>query len=357
MSKILFTGGGTAGHVTPNVALIRSLHETDPEHEISYIGSFEGIEKQIIEKLPYVTYYGIHSGKLRRYFSLENVKDFFRVLKGMKDAKKTVKKIGPDVLFSKGGYVSVPVVRACAKNKIPVICHESDITPGLANKMSSKYATCVCTTFPDTVSEIPGGKGLFTGTPIRKELFEGDAERARAELGFDNKPVILIMGGSIGSAVINEAIRTNLKEITDKFNVIHLCGKGKLSDDEAVTLNTSYRQFEFVSEQLPDYLALCDIIVSRAGANAIHEFLAINKPMLLIPLPLTASRGDQILNAASFEKRGYAAVLEEEKITPETLMKAISDLFDARAEYTERMKNAESVDGTEKILELIKSKL
>ena len=348
MKKIVMTGGGTAGHVTPNVALIKSLHSSDPDIKISYVGSFNGIEKQIIEKIPYVTYYGIHSGKLRRYF---------RVLKGMGDAKKIVKQIKPDILFSKGGYVSVPVVRACGKRKIPVICHESDITPGLANKMSSKYATCVCTTFPDTVKEIPGGKGLYTGTPIRKELFEGDKEKARTELGFDGKPVILIMGGSIGAAAINEAVRNNLTALTEQFNIIHLCGKGKLSEDPSVTGNTSYRQFEFVSDPLPDYLALCDIIVSRAGANAIHEFLALKKPMLLIPLPLTASRGDQILNAESFEKRGFAAVLDESSITPDTFVKAVLDLYGSKGEYTEKMRNEENIDGTDKIIGLIKERI
>lgn len=354
MQKIMFTGGGTAGHTTPNVALIKVLHQDCPDAEISYVGSFEGIEKQIIGELPYVKYYGIHSGKLRRYPSMENIKDAFRVLKGMKDAKKVVKQIAPDVLFSKGGYVSVPVVRACAKKKIPVICHESDITPGLANKISSKYATAVCTTFPDTVDKIPGGKGVFTGTPIREELFRGNAAKAKEELGFDDKPVIMIMGGSIGSAAINEAIRANIVAITEKFNIIHLCGKGKLSEDPAITGNPSYRQFEFVSEPLPDYLALTDMIVSRAGANAIHEFLALKKPMLLIPLPLTASRGDQILNAESFKERGYAAVLEEEKITAETLTGAIFELYDNRAEYAGKMESADNVDGTMKIVDMIK---
>ena len=354
MAKVLFTGGGTAGHVTPNVALIKKLHEQLPEVEISYIGSFEGIEKQIIEALPYVSYTGIHSGKLRRYFSWENVKDFFRVIKGMSDAKKAVKKIRPDVLFSKGGYVSVPVVRACSKKKIPVICHESDITPGLANKMSAKYATAICTTFPDAAPLIPGGKGVHTGTPIRRELFSGDAGKARKELGFDEKPVILVMGGSIGSAAINSAIRDNIKELTGKFNIIHLCGKGKLTEDPELISNPSYRQFEFVTDPLPDYLNLCDILVSRAGANAIHEFLALKKPMLLIPLPLTASRGDQILNAKSFEERGFAKVLEEEKITPETLKESILYVYENREKYIAEMDKAENVDGTDIILDMIK---
>ena len=357
MAKILFTGGGTAGHVTPNVALINRLHAELPDAEIHYVGSISGIEKDIIARLPFVEYHSIHSGKLRRYFSWENVKDFFRVLKGMGDARKLVKKLKPDVLFSKGGYVSVPVVRACGKRKIPVLSHESDITPGLANKMSARYATHVCTTFPDTVDKIPKNKGIHTGTPIRKELFAGNADKARAELGFDDKPVILVMGGSIGAASINTAVRDNLEALTARFNIIHLCGKGKLSEEPAHVANTSYRQFEFVSDPLPDYLALAELIISRAGANAIHEFLALKKPMLLIPLPLSASRGDQILNAESFQKRGFARVLEEEKITAESFVAAVNGLYDARGEYIDAMDHADSIDGTEKICEMIKSYL
>ncbi len=357
MSHILFTGGGTAGHVTPNIAIIRKLHADMPELRISYAGSFEGIEKQIVSSLPYVDYYGIHSGKLRRYFSLENLKDFFRVVKGMRDARKLVKKLKPDVLFSKGGYVSVPVVRACGKMKIPVLSHESDITPGLANRMSAKYALKVCTTFPDTVPEIPKGKGVHTGTPIRSELFSGNAAAAAGKLGFDAKPVIMVMGGSIGAASINTAVREALASLTGRFNIIHLCGKGKLTEDGAALGNGSYRQFEFVSDELPDYLALSDVIISRAGANAIHEFLALKKPMLLIPLPLTASRGDQILNAASFKKRGFAEVLEEEKLTAETLSEAVNALYDDREKYISAMEDAPSVDGTEKICEMIKEYL
>ena len=357
MAKILFTGGGTAGHVTPNVALINRLHAELPDAEIHYVGSINGIEKDIIAKLPFVEYHAIHSGKLRRYFSLENVKDAFRVLKGMGDARKLVKKLKPDVLFSKGGYVSVPVVRACGKRKIPVLSHESDITPGLANKMSARYATNVCTTFPDTVDKIPKNKGIHTGTPIRRELFAGNAEKARAELGFDSKPVVLVMGGSIGAASINTAVRDNLKALTARFNIIHLCGKGKLSEEPAHVADPSYRQFEFVSDPLPDYLALAELIISRAGANAIHEFLALKKPMLLIPLPLSASRGDQILNAESFRKRGFAAVLEEEKITPESFVSAVNDLYDGRETYIDAMAHADSIDGTAKICEMIKSYL
>jgi UDP-N-acetylglucosamine--N-acetylmuramyl-(pentapeptide) pyrophosphoryl-undecaprenol N-acetylglucosamine transferase len=220
--------------------------------------------------------------------------------------------------------------------------------------MSAKYDTAVCTTFPDAAPLIPGGKGVHTGTPIRRELFSGDAGKARKELGFDGKPVILVMGGSIGSAAINSAIRDNIKELTGKFNIIHLCGKGKLTEDPELISNPSYRQFEFVTDPLPDYLNLCDILVSRAGANAIHEFLALKKPMLLIPLPLTASRGDQILNAKSFEERGFAKVLEEEKITPETLKESILYVYENREKYIAEMDKAENVDGTDIMLDMIK---
>ena len=353
MLKILFTGGGTAGHVTPNVALINRIKELRPDAEIYYVGSEKGIENDIIGKLPDVKYYAIPTGKMRRYLSIENLKDIFRVQKGYRHAKKLVKEIQPDVLFSKGGYVAVPVVAAAGRKKVPVLSHESDITPGLANMISLRHAKKVCTTFPDTLKRIPGKRGIFTGTPIRKELYAGSETRAKELLSFDDKPVILVMGGSIGSVAINNAIRNNLKKLTEKYNIIHLCGKGRLSEEPEHISNPSYRQFEFVSEELPDYLALADIIVSRSGANAIHEFLALKKPMLLIPLPSSASRGDQLLNAESFRQRGIARVLQEENINEETLSAAVDELYASREELIENMSREANIDGTEKIANLI----
>ncbi len=352
MAKIVFTGGGTAGHVTPNLALMARIKELAPDTEFHYIGSETGIEKEILARYPDVTFHTIRTGKFRRYLSVKNLTDPFRVLAGCKDAKKIMKALKPDAVFSKGGFVAVPVVYAAGKCQVPVISHESDITPGLANKLSARYADRICVTFPDTVNHLPKNKGHFTGTPIRQALFQGNGDRARAALGFDLKPVLVIMGGSIGSVAINNAVRANLTALTATYNIIHLCGKNNLSRDPACTENPAYRQFEFVSDELPDYLALADGILSRAGSNAIHEFLALKKPMLLIPLPLTASRGDQILNAQSFEARGFARVLEEEKITPETLPAAIHDLFDKRADMKRAM-DAEQTDGTDTIAKMI----
>lgn len=350
MAKIVFTGGGTAGHVTPNIALMNRIRELYPDTEFHYIGSNDGIEKDIIAGYPDVTFHTIRTGKFRRYFSLKNFTDPFRVLAGCGDAKRLMKMLKPDAVFSKGGFVAVPVVYAAGKCKVPVLSHESDITPGLANKLSARYADKICVTFPDTLNNLPANKGCFTGTPIRKELFSGNGDRARHALGFDLKPVLLIMGGSAGSVAINNAIRGNLEALTAQFNIIHLCGKGKMDGNLD---NKSYRQFEFVSHELPDYLALADIIISRAGSNAIHEFLALKKPMLLIPLPLSASRGDQILNAKSFEARGFASVLNEEDVTQETLLAAIHSVSDRKMDMIAAMGSAENTDGTEAVCRMI----
>ena len=352
--SVVFTGGGTAGHVTPNLALIPLVREKckNVDLDVHYIGSENGIEKEILAKYDNVTYHSIRTGKLRRYFSWQNFSDPFRVIGGYFDAKKLMKKIRPAIVFSKGGFVSVPVAAAAHAYKIPVIAHESDLTPGLANKISARFATKICTTFPDTLEYLPKGVGVCTGSPIRPELFDGNAERARARYGFDGKPVILSMGGSLGSVVLNKALRENLPELTKKYNIIHLCGKGNI-DDKCEKYANSYKQFEFISDELPDALALSAFIVSRAGSNAIHEFLALHKPMLLIPLSAAASRGDQILNAQSFEKRGFAIVLKEENITPSTFLHAISFVEKDKEKMTESMENYENSNGANIIAEMI----
>ena len=353
--SIVFTGGGTAGHVTPNLAIIPLIRERikNLELDVHYIGSETGIEKEMIEKYPDITYHSVRTGKLRRYFSWQNFTDPFRVIGGYFDAKKLMKKIRPAVVFSKGGFVSVPVAAAAHAYKIPVIAHESDLTPGLANKLSARYATKICTTFPDTLDYLPKGVGVCTGSPIRPELFDGNASRARSLYGFDSKPVILSMGGSLGSAVLNKALRENLPELVKKYNIIHLCGKGNI-DEACEKFSSSYKQFEFISEELPDALALADFIVSRAGSNAIHEFLALHKPMLLIPLSAAASRGDQILNARSFERQGFSIVIEEETLTNELLLESVQKLYKERDAYISAMKNSSMQDSIKTIIGLIK---
>lgn len=360
MKKIVLTGGGTAGHVTPNLSLLPYLREA--QFEIHYIGSRNGIEKEIISKETDVTYHAIRTGKLRRYFSWKNFTDPFRVIAGYGDAKKCMKEIKPDVVFSKGGFVSVPVAAAAHKYQIPVISHESDITPGLANRIAKRFATKICLTFPDGLQQIPPPLGVYTGSPIRESLYQGDAERARRRLSFDRKPVILVMGGSLGSKVINQALRANLESLCSQYNIIHLCGKKNLvtlPESASDFVRRSYAQFEFVSEELSDFLACADLIVSRAGSNAIHEFLALHKPMLLIPLSLEASRGDQILNAESFEKRGFAIVLREENLTPESFRHGIDYLAREQIAIRAAMSKENELhgNGTAKIMEMIQSVL
>ena len=333
MKRIVLTGGGTAGHVTPNIALLPKLKELG--YDVHYIGSYNGIEKTLIEDCQ-IPYYGISSGKLRRYFDLKNFSDPFKVLKGFSEAAKLLKNLKPDVVFSKGGFVSVPVVLAAKQQRIPVVIHESDMTPGLANKLSIPAASKVCCNFPETLDHLPKGKAVLSGSPIREELLTGSREKALKFTGLTGtKPVLLIIGGSLGSVVVNEAVRGILPKLLKKFEIIHLCGKGKL--DQTLTAMNGYVQYEYISDELKDLFALCDIVISRAGANSICEFLALRKPALLVPLSAAASRGDQILNANSFKKQGYAAVLEEEALNGDSLYDALSELWDNKDAYIEAM--------------------
>lgn len=351
MKKIVLTGGGTAGHVTPNIALIPRLRELG--YDISYIGSYDGIEKKLIADFN-IPYYGISTGKFRRYFDLKNFTDPFRVIKGIGDAKKALKKINPDIVFSKGGFVSVPVVRAAKSLHIPVICHESDMTPGLANKLCIPAATKVCCNFPETVSEIRDGKGILTGTPIRAELLAGSREKGLAFAGLSgDKPVIIVIGGSLGAVAVNNAVRAALPELLGTYDIIHLCGKGKL--DESLKGTEGYRQYEYIKEELPDLFAAADVAISRAGANAICELLALKKPNLLIPLSAKASRGDQILNAHSFEKQGFSIVIEEEDLTTEKLVAAVNELYTDKDKYITAMESSKNTDAIGIITNLIET--
>ena len=351
MKHIVFTGGGTAGHVTPNIALFPAVKEAG--YEISYIGSMEGIEKELITGLG-VTYYGIASGKFRRYFSWKNFTDPFRVVKGFFQAKKLLKKIKPNIVFSKGGFVSVPVVMAAKKCKIPCIIHESDITPGLANRLAIPSATKVCANFPETLNYLPKEKAVLTGSPIRKELFSGNKIKGLDFCGFTaNKPVLLVIGGSTGAASVNNAVRDLLPTLLQQFQIIHLCGKGKT--DEAFNNREGYVQFEYIDKELKDLFAAADLIVSRAGANAICELLALKKPNILIPLSAAASRGDQILNAESFERQGFSFVLKEENVTNETLLAAVNEVYANREKYVAAMNESKLNSAIETITEMVKT--
>lgn len=344
--KIILTGGGTAGHVTPNIALIPALEKRG--FEIYYIGSHSGIERGLIS-LCGIPYHGISSGKLRRYFDFKNITDLFRIVKGLADAYKLLRRLKPDIVFSKGGFVVVPVAYAAKLLGIPVVIHESDITPGLATKLVMPFAKVVCTSFPETLQYVPEGKGTLTGSPIRTSLYSGNRREGLKLSGIDylpSKPVLLVTGGSLGSVVINKHIFELLPKLLPRFHVIHLCGKGNITEDAS----PGYAPFEYAQEEMPHLLAAADMVIGRAGANTIFELLALGKPNLLIPLSKNASRGDQILNAASFERQGYSIVLQEEEMDAGTLHESILTLYANRNKYISQMKKAGRGNGVKRVM-------
>lgn len=348
MKRIVLTGGGTAGHVTPNIALLPSLKEAG--YEIFYIGSYDGVEKRLIADFG-IEYYGIATGKFRRYFDLKNFSDPFRVLKGYAEAKKILKELKPDVVFSKGGFVSVPVVRAASDLKIPCIIHESDMSPGLANKLCIPVATKVCCNFPETLSKVPSDKAVLTGTPIRAELAKGSAEDGRKLCGFSSdKPVVMVIGGSQGAQSVNEVVREALPNLLKDFQVVHICGKDKM--DNLMLSIPGYKQFEYLKSDLKDVFAMSDIVISRAGANAICELLSLNKPNILVPLSM-GSRGDQILNASSFEGQGFSRVIREEALDPSSLVDAVHEVYMNRASYLDNMTQSGQMNSIKTIMGLI----
>ena len=349
MKKIILTGGGTAGHVTPNLALIPTLRAEG--WEIHYIGTENGIERRLIEAVDGVSYHVVKSGKLRRYFDLKNFTDPFRVIQGAFQATALVKKIKPNIVFSKGGFVSVPVVYGARMAGVPVLLHESDMSPGLANKISAPFAKALCCTFPEAAAAA-GRKGRVTGTPLRSELFSGDRATGIRLFGLDDsRPVLMVVGGSSGAQAINKAVREALGPLTECFQVLHLCGKGNLDPEMEGTKR--YHQYEYLDSEMSHAYACADVLISRAGSNTLCEILALHKPSLLIPYPMEASRGDQILNARSFEQRGLARVLMQEDMTPDTLTSAIIDTYKNRGALIDAMEREPSADGVANVIQLI----
>lgn len=330
--KAMLTGGGTVGHVMLNKLLIPELIERgiDPH----YIGSKKGIEREIIGTTN-IPFHEISSGKLRRYLSFENLKDIFKVLKGVTDAKKVLKKEQPLFVFSKGGFVSVPVVLAAAAKDVPVYIHESDLTPGLANRIASKFATKVFCTFEETTRHFTDAKAEYLGPVLRTELNTGSNETGYEISHFTSQmPVLLIMGGSLGSKKINEFVWSHLSTLCEKYQIIHLTGKGNKNDG---VKHDRYLQLEYVDEDLKHLLAISDIVISRAGSNAIFELLLAKKPMVLIPLGLDQSRGDQIQNAKHFKKHGYAEVIEEDDLNLDNLQNKLTHIDENYSEITIKM--------------------
>ncbi len=343
------TGGGTAGHVTPNIALIAPLQQSG--WDVHYIGTADGIERSLIEPLDGVTYHAVRSGKLRRYLDVKNLTDPFRVVAGAYQSAALIRRLKPDIVFAKGGFVSVPVVYGAALNRVPVLLHESDMTPGLANKLSIPFAKKLLCTFPEA-AKTAGPKGVHVGTPLRAELFTGNRERGLKRFGFDgSRPVLLVTGGSSGAQSINLALRNALPELLKIFHVLHLCGGGNL--DDSLDGARNYCQLEYLTDGMEDAYACADIVVSRAGSNTVCELLALNKPSLLIPYPLTASRGDQVENAKSTEARGLAHVLMQEDMTTEALVKRIQELYKNRGELIDAMEKEQAADGVKNVIQQI----
>ena len=348
--QILLTGGGTAGHVMVNLALIPLLKEAG--YKIDYIGSYDGIEKDLISPIEGVTYHAISTGKYRRYRSIENIKDPFKVLNGIRQSVQLIHKLKPSIIFSKGGFVSVPVLIAAKLTQTPAVIHESDLTPGLANKIAMPFAKKILVTFEETLQYVDEKKAAFIGAVVRPELFEGSKQRACQLLDFNsNDPILLVMGGSTGAKHLNEFIRSQLEVLTKKYQVIHLTGRGLM--DESIN-HPRYHQFDYVKDELNDLLTSADVIVSRAGANAIFEFLALKKPMLLIPLPKRVSRGDQILNASVFEQAGFAKVLDEDELTVTTFFETLTQLEQDTPDMVARMAKRDAKDAIQQVLETIR---
>lgn len=307
LMKIVFTGGGTAGHVTKNKIVIEALKESHPEVEAHYVGLATGKEAELIDE-SLAPFHPISSGKLRRYFSLKTVPDFFRFLRGIAQSYRLLGKIQPKLVFSSGGYVALPVALAAYLRKIPIVTHETDSYPGLANRMIGRVADKIFLGFESAQSHFDLQKVHFTGNPVSPALFEGSRERALEKLGFrPERKTLLVMGGSQGAQQINELIWEILPEVIEEgWQVVHLTGRGKGRDTNARNPGVEhfYRPFEYVKDDYEDFLNAADLVISRAGGNSLAEIAALNKPAVLIPLPLPAAAGDhQRKNALEMAKR------------------------------------------------------
>lgn len=349
--SIVFTGGGTAGHVTPNLALIANLREEG--WTVNYIGSAEGIEKSMITAID-IPFHSINSGKLRRYFSLKNFVDPFRIVAGIIQSFFLFNKLKPDVVFSKGGFVAFPVVVGAWLRRIPVIAHESDMSPGLANKLSFPFVNKICLTFDAAKKHFKQQDKIeVTGTPIRRQLFQGDKAKGLALCGFNQeKPCLLVIGGSLGAGSINSSVRAALSQLIEQFQVIHLCGQGKI--DTSMQQVPGYCQLEYAHEELAHLFAAASIIVSRAGANSLYEILALGKPHVLIPLSAKVSRGDQIQNARYFQDQGISVVIEDESLNAERLLNAIHDVFNNKDEICNKIKALHIESAEDRIVDILR---
>jgi UDP-N-acetylglucosamine--N-acetylmuramyl-(pentapeptide) pyrophosphoryl-undecaprenol N-acetylglucosamine transferase len=348
--RIVFTGGGTAGHVTPNMALIDEFLAA--HWIVHYVGSRNGIERRLIAPMG-IAFHGIATGKLRRYFSWQNFIDPLFIFWGFCQSLWLCLRLRPEVVFSKGGFVAVPFVVAAWLLRIPVISHESDTTPGLANKLCFPFCRWICVNFPQTAKHLPVGKVLVTGSPVRSGLLRGDAEKARQGLGLlADKPVLLVFGGSLGASVINQAVRQNLAALLGKFQIVHVVGAGNLLPE--LQSQPGYIQRDYINDGFGDVLALADLVIARAGANTIYELLITRTPHILVPLSAAASRGDQLINAKIFADAGFSKVITEPELTDERLLTCIQHTYARREAIHQQLASFEIKDSVAIIAELIK---
>ncbi len=315
MKKIVFSGGGSAGHVIPNIALIEQLKN---EFEIAYIGT-AGIEEKIC-KANGVEFYKFDAVKFVRGKILCNLAIPFKLIKSIRQAGELIDQIKPDLIFCKGGYVCIPPAFAAHKRKIPVLTHESDISAGLANKIIAGKCKKVLTTFPTTAKQFKNG--IYTGSPMRTAIFDRDKKIAREYLNLDNRPSLIVFGGGSGSKIINKNIREVAFEICKRINIIHICGKGNKIESNI----NGYKQIEFADDMGLIY-ACADGAVARCGSNSANELIALKIPTLFIPLQNSSSRGDQVKNAEYFCEKGICRVLPEKQLSPNCLKSEIYKLF------------------------------
>lgn len=344
VKHIVVTGGGTAGHVIPSIPIIQRLLADGLK--VSFIGSTSGLEELLVEGVE-LDFYGITTGKLRRYFSFENLVDAFRVFVGIWQAFGLIRRIKPVVVFSKGGYVAFPVVFAAWLNRVPVVAHESDLTPGLANRLCLPFVKSLCLNFPET--SVRARNVLVTGTAVRPDLLNGDAEQGRIWLGAPQAArVLVVVGGSLGAAAINQVVRESLARLCETYFVVHVCGAHQI--DESYD-RPGYAQYEYIANEWGDVLATADLVISRSGANALYELLALKKVNILIPLSRRVSRGDQIENAEMAERRGWSFVVPEENLNTDTLLSAVEFVERDRAYWLNNLQTFEVRDSVTLIYE------
>ncbi len=348
LKTVVFTGGGTAGHVLPAVPVMRALRQRGVE--VVFIGSSSGLEERYLESLNGVPFFGIASGKLRRYWSWRNLTDLFRVLRGLWQSLRLLGRIRPGLVFSKGGYVSFPVVLAGWFRRIPVVAHESDFTPGLANRLALPFLDVLCTSFPMARPRWLRGKLVHTGSPVRPELLAGSAERGRALLQASaGRPVVLVTGGSLGADDLNAVVVAAAPELVRHCSLVHICGPGKGAD----LALPGYRCYEFVGAEWGDMLAAADLVVSRAGSNTLFELITLGKPNLLVPLPARASRGDQIQNANYAAASGFSRVLEQDELDAAALVNAVLGMLAEKDAWADRLALFEALPAVDLLVDQI----